>query len=719
MNPRPVSPEAIVSPEITRRKLPAGGLLAAIRILWLVAAFLAIWLYLASSPARFTEMSQLPPEEVQALSRWGLTPGDHAVFHVVSEHMVVVIYLAAAFLLFWKKPGDGLVLFVAAYLLTIAVPSVVLTQQLAVFFQQIMVAFGYAGYILLFLFPDGRFIPRWTRWVALIWVAWVLLRLIFPTLDPNTWPAPGIGAGGIGLAAFLPEAAFLIVGLYAQMHRYRWFSTPEQRQQTKWVVFGLAVQITGFFIAFLPESFFPALGQPGAAHLAYRSLRKVILVFTRAIVPATVVIAILRYRLWDIDLIINRSLVYGALTGSTMALYLLVVGSLGILFQANDSRLIPFMATGMVAIAFQPLRERFQRGVNRLMYGERDDPYAVLSRLGQRLEATLEPGAVLPAIVETVAQALKLPYVAVALMQDYEYKTAAEYQHGSLAGGESKEEYLSIPLTYQNETVGQMILAPRAPGEKFSPDDLRLLEDIANQAGPAAHAVRLTKDLRQLTIDLQHSRERLVTAQEEERRRLRRDLHDGLGPALASLTLKLDAALNLLTPDHPAARSLLLELKAQTQEAITDIRRLVYALRPPALDELGLISAIREHARQYGQSQRLAIQVIGPPELPPLPAAVEVAAYRIVSEALANVVRHAQAHKCQVLVSVNQEQQPSTLAIDITDDGIGIPSRHAAGIGLNSMRERAAELGGSCTVDAAPGGGTCVRAQLPFSDPFN
>jgi signal transduction histidine kinase len=245
-------------------------------------------------------------------------------------------------------------------------------------------------------------------------------------------------------------------------------------------------------------------------------------------------------------------------------------------------------------------------------------------------------------------------------------------------------------------------LAPRAAGEAFSPADLRLLDDLARQAHVAAHAVRLT-------TDLQRSRERLVSAREEERRRLRRDLHDGLGPQLAGLTLKLDAARNLLGRDTQAADALLGELKIQTQSAIADIRRLVYDLRPPALDDLGLIGALREQIAQY-QYHQLSITIDAPEQLPALPAAVEVAAYRIAQEALTNVVKHAKARRCRISLGVS-----SGLCLDIRDDGCGLLSGRRAGIGLNSMRERAAELGGRCEISPAPGGGTCVVAWLPLT----
>ena len=404
----------------------------------------------------------------------------------------------------------------------------------------------------------------------------------------------------------------------------------------------------------------------------------------------------LRRHLSDVRLLINRTLVYGTLTAIVVGIYVAVVGYLGLLFEEETGNLvISLFATGLIALLFQPLRTYLQRGVNRLMYGERDDPYAVLSRLGQRLEAALAPEAVLPTIVETVAQALKLPYVAIALKQDEEMVVTAAY-------GSSVNDPVTLPLVYQGETIGQLLLAPRRPGESLTAADWRLLQSIAQHAGVAAHAVRLT-------ADLQRSRERLVMAREEERRRLQRDLHDGLGPVLASLPLKLDAALNLLGYNPAAANALLLELKVQTQATIVDIRRLVYDLRPPALDQLGLVAAIRQHTAAYHQVNGLQITLEAPEHLPLLSAAVEVAAYRIVQEALTNVAAHASAQTCLVRLWLDHG-----LCLEIRDDGVGLPQEGRMGVGLASMRERMAELGGTCVIEPAPSGGTRVVARLPL-----
>jgi signal transduction histidine kinase len=500
----------------------------------------------------------------------------------------------------------------------------------------------------------------------------------------------------VGLVAQLPGVAGAAsASLGALVYRYLRKADQLQRQQIKWVVFGIVAGLGGVVSMALLGVVFPTQGQLGLFDtLGVRSVQT----FMLLLVPLSIGVAILRYRLWDVDLVINRTLVYGALTASVVGLYVLVVGGLGVLLRVQGNLLVSILAAGLVAVLFQPLRARLQQAVNRLMYGERDDPYAVLSRLGERLEATLAPKAVLPAVVETVVQALKVPHAAISLQREEGFEIAAEY-------GMPSCEPLVLPLTYQNETVGRLALSPRAKDESFTPADRRLLEDFARQAGVAAYAVRLT-------ADLQRSRERLVTAREEERRRLRRDLHDGIGPQLAALTLKIETARNRLGSD-PTARDLLSDLAERARATVADVRRSVHALRHPALDELELVPALRETAAQHSQNG-LRILVKAPDDLPPLPAAVEVAAYRIAQEALTNFVRHAGAQECTVRFRLDEET--SLLHLEIDDDGRGIGQANGSSVELSSMRERAEELGSECVLETAPGDGTRVRASLPVPE---
>ena len=250
--------------------------------------------------------------------------------------------------------------------------------------------------------------------------------------------------------------------------------------------------------------------------------------------------------------------------------------------------------------------------------------------------------------------------------------------------------------------VGELRLAPR-PGEQLREADRRLIADLAPQVAAAVHAVGLAHEL-------QTARRRLVELREEERRRIRRDLHDGLGPALAGLTFTLDAVHNLAASDQERANALLAAATEQTQTMIGDVRRLIYGLRPPALDELGLVESLRGIASRE-TSLPITVIVEAPELLPPLPAAVEVAAYRIVQEALTNVARHARARSCTLQITV----RPDAVLLDVADDGRGI-SQGPPGVGLQTMQERAAELGGSCKIASTAGAGTTVTVRLPWQD---
>src|SRR5215208_3810847 len=575
------------------------------------------------------------------------------------------------------------------------------------------------GVFLLLLFPGGRLPSR--RWRIVAWVtalgaasaalgdAFMPGKLFTHYYVDNPEGIVGVIGGKVttygffGASRYLGRALLLtsiFVALLSLILRLK-HARGNERQQLKWFFFA-AVPLTVFLsllelmiVANFSTDHCILLCRSPWLWEAFRAVRYVS-VLALLIVPVFTYIAILRYHLYDIDVVINRTLVYGALSACVVGIYVLTIVALGALFQAQGNLGVSLVATGLVAVLFQPLRGRLQRGVNRLMYGERDDPYAVVSRLGRRLEATLAPDTVLPTVVETIAQALKLPYAAILLKEDEEFRTAAAY-------GSSRGEPETLPLEYQREEMGRLVLSPRAPGEGFSDADRSLLEDLARQAEVAVHAVRLT-------TDLQHSRERLVATREEERRRLRRDLHDGLGAQLAGLNVQAGALRRLIPRDTDAADALVVELRDELRTAIADIRHLVYDLRPPALDDLGLVEALRRLAERYGsEGGQLRVSVEAPEDLPDLPAAVEVAVYRITQEALTNVARHARAQSCVVHLAVNED-----VALEIVDDGVGIAEERSAGVGLSSMHERASELGGSCVVQSVPKGGTQVLVRLPL-----
>jgi signal transduction histidine kinase len=415
--------------------------------------------------------------------------------------------------------------------------------------------------------------------------------------------------------------------------------------------------------------------------------------------PIVVAGAILRHRAFDIDVVVRRSLVYGGLTVAVVVTYAVVAAGLGAVLGASSPFATSLLATGVAALLVLPLRDGLQRAVTRLLYGDRDEPVLAIRRLGERLDLSIDPGAMPRVVVDTVADALRLPYVGLELGAGPAARLAAE--HGTRpAPGESIER----PLTFQGRRTGRLIVGARGPTDPFSASDLALLGDLARQIGAAAHAADLTEDLRS-------SRERIVTAREEERRRLRRDLHDGLGPALAGIGMRADAIEVLLLTDPERAAGMLAELRGEVTAAVGDVRRVVDSLRPPAIDEVGLLGALRLAADRLDGPGTPEFRVTADGSLHALPAAVEVAAYRIASEAMLNVVRHAAASCCDVRLGAASE-----LTVVVEDDGLGIARDRTDGVGLRSMHERAAELGGELRIETGAGGrGTRVVATLPLA----
>ena len=506
-----------------------GRWLLLARVAWMAIALLTLSLFVISIPSYFAFLKVLcvgtsacsghiTPAYLHALHAQGLSLNFFATYQIALVVVFAVVYAALGALIFWRRSEDRMALFASLALVTFpaafndnvlaTLPAVWrLPSQFVVFLGNI------ALFLFLYLFPTGRFVPRWTRWlwgvVILFWVANGLFSFLRSSL-----PAGIVFLGFVGSI------------LVAQMYRYRRISTPDQRQQTKWVVFGLSIGLGGFLLINIVSVFFPSLLPRGPlADLILSTALSLLLL----LIPLSICVAILRSRLFDIDLIINRTLVYGALSVSIVGLYVLVVGYLGTLFGTSGNLLISLVATGLVAVLFQPLRAFLQRGVNRLLYGQRDEPYAVITRMSQRLETTLAPDATLSAIVDVVAQALKLPYVAILLRQEETFTLAA--RAGTLVG-----EPLILPLVYQAETMGQLHLTPRAPGEALASADRRLLDELARQAGLVAHAV-------QLTANLQRSHEQLEQRVEERTRELSSLLE--ISRTVAS-TLQLQPLLGLI-----------------------------------------------------------------------------------------------------------------------------------------------------------------------------
>ena len=547
---------------------------------------------------------------------------------------------------------------------------------------------------LVLFFPDGRLPSRRWRPIAIASGICFAVLQAATLLEPQHYPA-----SYRGLTNPLPVLPSIVrvcltpfwIGAFASLFVAAWSvrlrfrrATGIERLQLLWLTYAAVLVPLALVVCFFEGLVWNGFGGQATA---------VAFIGALGAVPAAVAIAVLRYRLFDIELILSRTLIFVLLTASLVGGYL-------VLFLAFDHAIhlrgvAGVLAAGLVALGFQPLRHLLQRRIERLVYGNRSDPYVAIARLGERLQAAPDPDRVLETIVDDVTRALRLGYCAVSLHRDGRLEVAAERGRGG------RSQALELPLTHQGDDIGVLIAEP-APRSELSSSDHRLLEDLARQAGVAVHGVRLM-------ADLQRSRESLVVAREEERLRLRRDLHDGLGPTLAALVFKIGLIRDGMGGDTERTSQLLDELGGATQAAIADIRQLVYGLRPPALDELGLVGAIREQAEYLAASTGLAV-VVESEELRNLSPAVEVAAYRIAIEAVTNASRHAGAGRCTITLRLDDR-----LHLEVDDDGTGLPAAPRAGVGLRSMRERATELSGTFEIDTNPGVGTRIFVSLPVA----
>ena len=541
------------------------------------------------------------------------------------------------------------------------------------------------------LFPDGHLPGRRWRWVAALAITGIALNVVGNAFAPGPLTALndfgthrnplGISAAH-GVTSALQNIGWplvlvgMVLGVASLVTRWR-RATPGTivRRQISLVLVAAAAVTT---MVLIPGG----NGNTGSY---------VIGTAVMLLIPSAVGVAIVRHRLYDIDVTLNRSLVYGGLTAAVLIGYAGFVAIAGRV-AGSDSGIGAGLAAALVAVALLPLRGRLQRGVDRLMYGAGGNPYAAVSGLADRLSAVASPGEALQAVVETIQKALRAPYVAVQL----DDRTPAA------AGNTSSSGMIAIPIVHQGVSLGDLVLASRT-GRGLDARELALVDELVRHAAPALLAARLTDEL-------QESRQRLVAAREDDRRRLRRDLHDGLGPSMAGVALGIDVAIGQLEVDAVEAHALLKEVKDEANAAVEEIRRIAYGLRPPALDELGLEGALAQAADRLtrGRSE-LAIEIRSDGDVRALGAATEVAAYRIVVEAMTNAARHACARNVCVRLSADR-----SLALEISDDGVGIAVDASSGVGLTSMRERAAELGGTLEIVSAAGG-TRVSAVLPLA----
>jgi signal transduction histidine kinase len=549
-------------------------------------------------------------------------------------------------------------------------------------------------------FPDGRLPSRRWRAVAILAVLVAGLTVLVgafadPSLaldrrHPNPYAVPALGAlGGLGAGLGLATLALSLAAVASLVLRYR-AAAEQTREQILWVTVACLILGAAFAadaaVAFLIPSAYPAVFP--------------VVQVAPIVVPAAVAIAILRHRLFDIRVVVGRVLVYGGLTVALLAAY--AVTALGLARAVPGSTdLGRLVAAAVVAVAFAPLRGWLQRKVAHRLFGARAEPYAALVRLSREVAgSSTTPERVLTPLATSTAAALRSPWVAVELGAGD--TVVACGQAGTRPPGGA--EVTVLDLTHAGNTVGRLLVAARSH-DAFTSVDLRLLADLALPIGAALHALRLS-------IDLRASRERIVTSVEDERRRTGRDLHDSLGPRLAAVGISVETAAQLVDVDPQAARRLLAVLLEQIGVAVEEVRQLARTQRPPALDTLGLVGALEAHlALVSAVDARLLVRGQWPQTLP---AAVEIAAYRIVLEAVTNVARHADATTCLVTLTTGT----GDLVVEVTDDGRGLVADGPPGLGLPSMRERAEALSGHFHAGARPTGtGTVIRATLPCPPP--
>ncbi len=556
--------------------------------------------------------------------------------------------------------------------------------------------------LLAFLLPNGRFVPRWTLGFAFAWTFYMGLETLYryPFLTAPDW-------------FVYPEIFFTfaapLVAIYALWYRYRKVrrepgtTADEQRRQLETILPSISVMgcvyLLMTLLLFLLWRQDAAWADGTVIRYLHDNLQNGLQAACATWFILAMTVAMFRHRLFALDLLISRALVYGGLSLGLVSVYLFVVFGVGSLLHQMRAIWLSLSATALIALLFQPLRELLQKRVSYFLYGQRHEPYEVMRQISRQLQV-LRPSDMLPALVQTLQETLRLSYVAITVYHSPFTKMLRKVEEGTPG-----KQVLQFPLEVQDDLglrteIGSLEVSPRSY-ETLGSREEKLIEAIARQIALAAHAL-------QLSLDLQTSRENLVAAREEERRRLQRELHDSLGATLAAQTLKVGTARSMLEKDTKVANELLQTLEKDIGGSLTYIRQLVHSLRPPLLDQLGLEKALEHVLRERVQGQALQLH-LELPDLPALSAAVEVAGYFVITEAVTNALRHAQATLCKVTIV----QLERGLELTVQDNGVGFDSsRYTEGVGLSSMRERCEEVGGKFSISTQ--GGTKVWAFLPI-----
>jgi signal transduction histidine kinase len=581
------------------------------------------------------------------------------------------------------------------------------------------------------LFPDGHLSSRRWRWVVYGIAALALLTLVYAATSPAkgvlgigfssdasvnaTSPLAIAGLAGIGSAAstvlwIAPITADLLAVLSVLL-RLRG-ATAERRHQVKWFAAGLATTVA-FEVVF--PSFLPSAANPGPLELSVLGVSAVI---GGLAVPVTVAVAVLKYRLYDIDIIINRTLVYAALAAFITAVYIGIAVGIGTLVGSGGqpNLWLSIVATIIVAVGFQPLRERLQRIANRLVYGTRATPYEVLSKFSGHVAETYAADEVLPRMAQVLQEGTGAESATVWLLANGELRPAATYPGTPVTSDALPIANGSLPdlpgatraveVRHQGELLGALSVSKRR-AEGLTPIEERLIDDLAQQAGLVLRNVRLRADLQARLDELRTSRQRLVQAQDEERRRLERNLHDGAQQYLVAIKVKLGLVQMLLASAPAQARATLAKLKGDADEALETLRDLARGIYPPLLADRGLVVALESQARKAAVSTTVEADGVGR-----YAQDVEATVYFCVLEALQNVQKYARA--THVIVRVRDAA--GCLEFEVRDDGAGFDTSTArGGTGLTNMSDRMDALGGSVSVMSRLGAGTSVRGELPVA----
>jgi signal transduction histidine kinase len=572
--------------------------------------------------------------------------------------------------------------------------------------------------LVLLLFPDGHFISRRWRWVGGLAVLNLVLLAVTqgfasysfaPVANPLGVTAVTDVNKSFGAWFGAGTAALAIVAVLSFVVRYR-RANGDVRHQMKWLLYVFVLLPPSFVLsAFTPQ------GALGTSSMLSTVSSGVSFVSTMA-VPVFIGIAMLKYRLYDIDVVINRTLVYGALAAFITAVYVGIVVGIGTLVGSGGkpNLALSILATAIVAVAFQPVREQLQKVANRLVYGKRATPYEVLSQFSERVAESYAADDVLPRMARVLADGTGAARADVWLRTGDILRQAATWPVESTPGEPARVVADSLPamvdadravqVRHQGELLGALTVTKRK-GESLTPVEEKLLADLASQAGLVLKNVGLSAQLLQRVEELRASRQRLVAAQDEERRRLERNLHDGAQQNLVALKVKLGLVEAFAAKDPARAREILGQIKSDADEALETLRDLARGIYPPLLADKGLAAALEAQARKATLPVVVAADGIAR-----YPQDLEAAVYFCCLEALQNVQKYARASRATVnLTAVNGD-----LRFEVEDDGAGFDvAATPRGSGLTNMADRLDALGGELDVDSAPGRGTVLRGRVP------